>query len=371
MRFLQLCAKFVHYHCATFRCLLRLSAYPIDSENGHSFTTKRWNMNLRNIGQIIGCRTTTATEDSEAKASVQPSAVAAPSPQIIKNPLSPAVRKKRLHPRQKALLKSMREAQSATGVAPACAADKPRRKTNHYRRVASNGFLSSSSIALSFGLFTALNNIARLHPNPVVKLVGAHTPLAAGLASAYVAQGIRDVFKIVSTEPVSPSLAHDAIAPACLMGASYSYALSTLPKFAPATPAGVAATVLVTATGAGFGGALTELASQKMESDHNRSPSSARKKRPTAPPTTLQVGIGRAITQLPLVSLHRSIAAITTNANGALPQRLIRAVPLLTSVPFVLRRVVAPTSPSSSDTSTESASVDNRRPRSRKKLTRD
>lgn len=326
-------------------------------------------MNLRNIGQIIGFRSISPTEDSEAEASAQLSAVAAASPEISNEQLPPAVRKKSLHPRQKALLGSMHQAQSATEDAPACAADKPRRKTNHYRRVASNGFLSSSSIALSFGLFTALNNIARLHPNPVVKLVGAHTPLAAGLASAYVAQGIRDVFKIVSTEPVSPSLAHDAISPACLMGASYSYALSTLPKFSPATPAGVAATVLTTAAGAGLGGALTELASQKMASDHDRSLSSARKKHSAAPPTTLQVGIGRAITQLPLVSLHRSIAAITTNGNGALPQRLIRAVPLLTSAPFVLRRVLAPTFPQFNDTATESASLYNRRQSNRKKLT--
>ena len=276
-----------------------------------------------------------------------------------------------MHPRQKALIECLGQAQAPVETAELDTADRPRRKIIDNRRVASNGFLSGSSIAFSFGLFAAVNNIARLHPNPVVKLVGAHTPLAAGLASAYVAQGIRDVFKIVSTEPVSPSLAHDAIAPACLMAASYSYALSALPKFAPATPAGVAATVLVAATGAGFGGALTELASQKMRSDHDLSPSSLRKKRSAAPPTTLQVGIGRAITQLPLVSLHRSIAAITTNTNGALPQRLIRAVPLLTSAPFVLRRVVAPTSPSSNDTATESASVDNRQQRSRKKLTPD
>lgn len=238
----------------------------------------------------------------------------------------------------------------------ATTAHPPRKKQPiNGRRIVSNAVLSGLSTGLSFGLLASVNNIARIHPNPTVKFAGAPTPMVAGIASAYVSRGIQNVFDIVSSLSSTASIACDAITPAFVMGANYGYALSNLPKFPAASPGGIAATVLVTATGAAVGGGMAELAAQAWSRRLSRS---MRDKQSS--PSTLQVGIGRAITQLPAAMLNKSIAqTIVKSATSAVPRPLLLAGPAATAIPYMFRQLVTPTTKKSlADTNKLKAALD-------------
>jgi len=244
----------------------------------------------------------------------------------------------RLRSAKKNLAAKLPKSSSQPETTAATNSRRPQPKRLNGRRVASNSMLTGVSTALSFGLLASVNNIARQHPNPMVKMAGAHAPVIAGVASAYIAHGIQNAFDIISSASSKASIVYDAISPAFIMGTNYAYALSKLPKFPAATPAGVAATMLVTATGAAIGGAMTELAAQTWPGAQKPAKPGA-----TQPPSTRQSAIGRGITQLPAVQLNKKIAKIAAKASAAaIPKPLLLAAPAATAVPFMFRRLVTP-----------------------------
>ncbi len=203
--------------------------------------------------------------------------------------------------------------------------------------VVENAMLSAGSIASTFGVGAALNNIARIHSNPAVKVAGALFPIPAAMASAYVEKGIRKTFDVKSTE--FQYSWHSAISPAGLMVTNYAYALSKLPKFPPNTPAGMAATLTVTALGAGIGGGLAETAAHL--SKKNASSSDPATSKPGNTPTTFEHGISRASTQIPAVYLNKVIATNAAVTGGTISKGLLLALPATVAVPYVLRNEVA------------------------------
>ena len=203
--------------------------------------------------------------------------------------------------------------------------------------VMENAMLSAGSISLAFGVGAALNNIARTHGNPAIKVTGALFPAAAGMASAYIEKGIRETFDVKSTE--LQHLWHSAISPAAFMSTNYAYTLSSLPKFPPNTLAGIATTGAVSALGTGIGGALTETAAQ-MSKKNASSPAPAASDSGNKP-TTFEHGLGRAFTQIPAVYLNKVIAAKAAGAGGVAPRNLLLAVPATIGVPFIFRNEMA------------------------------
>jgi len=202
--------------------------------------------------------------------------------------------------------------------------------------VVENAMLSAGSIASTFGVGAAVNNIARIHSNPAVKVAGGLFPLPAAMASAYVEKGIREKFDVKSTE--FQYAWHSAISPVGLMVTNYAYALSKLPKFPPNTPAGMAATLAVTTLGAGIGGGLAETAAQlskKNASSSSSAPAAALD--PGSRPTTFEHAIGRASTQIPAVYLNKVIAANAAVTGGTISKGMLLALPATISVPYMFR----------------------------------
>lgn len=203
--------------------------------------------------------------------------------------------------------------------------------------VPENAMLSAGSIASTFGVGAALNNIARVYGSPTVKVAGALFPMPAAMASAYVEQGIRDTFDVNSTE--FQQAWHHAISPGAFIGVNYAYALSKLPKFPPNTPAGVAATMTVSAVAAGIGGGLSEVVAQQTKK--NASSSAPVASDPGNQPTAFEHGLGRTVTQIPAVSLNKVIAVSATGAGGAIPKGLLLGVPAAIGIPFISRNEAA------------------------------
>lgn len=202
--------------------------------------------------------------------------------------------------------------------------------------VTENAMLSAGTLASTFGAGAAMNNIARLHGNPAVKVAGALFPMPAAMASAYVEKGIRETYEVKSTE--SQYSWHGAISPAAFMATNYGYALSRLPKFPPNTPAGVAATLAVSALGAGIGGGLSEAIAQLSKKNDDASiPATSD---PGNKPTTLEHGIGRATTQIPASYLNK-MAAANAAVTGAASRNLLLAIPATIGVPYIFRNEAA------------------------------
>ncbi len=279
-----------------------------------------------------------AADPSKVQGNVRQRAAAAPSPDASNDVFSKL--KKPGNAGRRNAAPALRKPLSLTRPAASTGDAITQAKRLNGRRIASNAMLSGVSTALSFGLLASVNNIARIHPNPMIKMAGAHTPVLAGIASAYISDGIQDIFDIVSSVGKRASIACDAISPAFVMGANYAYALSSLPKFPPASSAAIATTVMITATGAAIGGGLAELAAQAWacrptQALHDNSGS----------PSTLQIGIGRAITQLPAAQLNKEIAKIAVKSSpSAVPRPLLLAVPATTAIPYMFRQLVTPTS---------------------------
>lgn len=231
-----------------------------------------------------------------------------------------------------------------------CTARKPRSRGTHHPSlkkffdsippgIAENAMLSAGAIASTFGLGAAANNIARASGNPAVKVAGAMFPISAGIASAYVEKAIRQTFDVKSTE--LQHLWHSAISPASLMAANYAYTLSTLPKFPPNTPAGVATTLAVSALGAGIGGGLTEAAAQWSKKNASSSIPATSDPGNKPKPTTFEQGIGRALTQIPAAYLNKVIATHAAGTGGTAPRNLLLGIPAAISVPYTFRNEVA------------------------------
>ncbi len=234
------------------------------------------------------------------------------------------------HPAQKKLMAQWRDAPPRVDHVPPAPVD--------MGRVAANTLLSGVSLSSTFGLGSALVNMALLHPHPLVKVAGAYAPMVAGTASSYTEKWMRDAFQIDSTTPQSMSLVRDAATPVASMLVNYSYMFSKLPKFSPRTPAGLATSVTVCAMGSGIGGGAAELFAQTWH------PAAVPARTETSQtPTTLQTGIGRSLTQLPIVVLNHISAASTMH--GAVPRALSRAVPLSVGAPLIFRQSVTPTTP--------------------------
>lgn len=203
--------------------------------------------------------------------------------------------------------------------------------------VAENAMLTAGTLASTFGIGAAMNNIARLHGSPAVKVAGALFPMPAAMASAYAEKGIRETFDVKSTQ--SQHSWHSAISPAAFMATNYSYALSRLPKFPPNTPAGIAATLAVSALGGAIGGGLAEAAAQLSKKNDGSSIPAASD--PGNKPTTLEHGIGRMATQIPAAYLNKIAAANAAVTGGAVPRNLLLAVPATIGVPYIFRNQAA------------------------------
>ena len=199
--------------------------------------------------------------------------------------------------------------------------------------VGENAMLSAGSIASTFGVGATLNNIARIHSNPAVKVAGALFPIPAAMASAYAEKGIRGTFDVKSTE--FQHSWHSALSPAGFMAANYAYALSKLPNLPPTTLAGMTTTLPVSALGGGIGGGLAETAAQL--SQKNASSPAPAASDPGNKPTTFEHGIGRASTQIPAASLSKVIAANAAIPGGAIPRGLLLAFPATIGVPYMFR----------------------------------
>ena len=272
------------------------------------------------------------------------------SVKILKGSPPPALRKflaisKRMSA-EKNEQSSLREPAADSSHKTTDAAEQPQSRGMHHLslkkffnpappEVAKNALLSAASIGSSFGVGAAMNNIARIHSNPGVKVAGAWLPMTAAMGSAYIEKAIRENLNVKSTE--FQHFWHSAISPAALMAANYTYILSNLPKFSPKTPAGIATTMAVSALGAGIGGGLAETAAQI--SKKNASSSAPATSDPDNKPTTFEHGLGRTFTQIPAVYLNKIIAA--NAVNGGIPKNLLLAIPAAISVPYALRDEVA------------------------------
>jgi hypothetical protein len=157
---------------------------------------------------------------------------------------------------------------------------------------------------------TALNNAVRGVRGMSVR-VTAFTgllPSASVFPTPWVEDSVRAALGTRATYPVEPSLAHDAVAGATLFLFNRACARSArIPKFLPATPAGMAATVVQATVASVFAGGASEITAQWMNG-HIPAGEGA----PSAPPPldNTRKATGRLISQVPAAILQTSIALV-------------------------------------------------------------
>lgn len=207
------------------------------------------------------------------------------------------------------------------------------------RKVWDSGGVSALAVGGSFGPAIASVNLARAHL-PRAAGVAPLALVAAGAASAYAEAAIRDRTGIQSTA-LPPARAYDVVAPAVFGGVNAAYLVSGLPKFKPASPQGVAATLAVSAVSTFLAGAGAEALAQGM-----RGGPGEEEPRPQAPTLeqTRSVAIGRAASMVPAAAFGRGVSQVL--ARGPLEAGEAKTLALLNTGAlagsWVFRGVLAP-----------------------------
>ncbi len=175
-------------------------------------------------------------------------------------------------------------------------------------RVAKNAAASAVALGSCFGTMTALNNAVRATPGMPLyaRLVTGLLPTAGVLPTPWVEDAARQAMGTTATLPVQPSLAHDAVAGISLFAFNVACIRSPwIPKFRPATPAGMAATVVQCTCASLLAGGASELTAQWMNAHE------ARDGQPHPAPAHFDnphKAAGRLFSQLPAAGVQTGIA---------------------------------------------------------------
>ncbi len=175
-------------------------------------------------------------------------------------------------------------------------------------KVGKNAVASAIALGGCFGTMTALNNAVRTMPGMPLpaRIVTGLLPTAGVFPTPWVEDTVRQTVGTTATLPVRPSLAHDAVASASLFLFNVVCARSaSIPKFRPATPAGMAAGVLQCTAASLLAGGASEITAQWMNSAER-----TRRQAAAAPPqmNTTDKATGRLLSQVPAAALQTGIA---------------------------------------------------------------
>jgi hypothetical protein len=175
-------------------------------------------------------------------------------------------------------------------------------------KVGKNALASAVALGGCFGTMTALNHAVRATPAmpTPVRIVAGLLPSVSVFATPWVEDGVRNAVGTTATLPVRPSLAHDAVASVSLFAFNVACARSAfVPKFRPATPAGVAAGVLQCTAASLIAGGASEITAQWMNERDRPHPQAA----PTPPQmTNSDKATGRILSQVPAATLQTGVA---------------------------------------------------------------
>lgn len=182
------------------------------------------------------------------------------------------------------------------------------RSVTELERVTKNAAASAVALGSCFGTMTALNNAVRaVHGVSVrVKAFTGLLPSASVFATPWVEDGMRAALGTQATYPVQPSLAHDAVAGTTLFLFNRACARSArIPRFPPASRAGMAATVVQATVASVFAGGASEITAQWMNA-HIPAGEGA----PSAPPPldNTRKATGRLLSQAPAATLQTAMA---------------------------------------------------------------
>lgn len=175
-------------------------------------------------------------------------------------------------------------------------------------KVGKNAVASAIALGGCFGTMNALNNAVRATPSmPIpVRIVTGLLPSAGVFPTPWVEDRVRQTVGTTATLPVRPSLAHDAVASASLFLFNVACARSAhIPKFPPATPAGMAAGVLQCTVASLIAGGASELTAQWMNAGERSRRQAAEI---PAQMTTTDKATGRVLSQVPAAALQTGIA---------------------------------------------------------------
>ena len=202
-----------------------------------------------------------------------------------------------------------------------------------FTRIRQAGLVAGLAQGGPLGLSFALAGLARARGQPHLKVLGGFAPVLAAFLTAPSEQALRGWLGAQATLHRQPSLAHDAIPGAVLFLASLAWQRLPGPPRPPAhSPAGLAATVLVSMVGSLAGGLLSEASAQHAGPE-------------TGPPDSHQVvpalhkGIGRALTLLPREVWLQGPACLAT-AGRPLPRWTGLASTGVACVGWTFRRVL-------------------------------
>lgn len=205
-------------------------------------------------------------------------------------------------------------------------------------RIRQAGLVAGLAQGGPLGLSFALGGLARARGRPHVKVLGGFGPVVAALLTAPGEQALRSWLGAQATQPRQASLAHDAIPGAILFLATLAWQRLPGPPRPPATsPAGLAATVLVSMAGSMVGGMLSEASAQR--SQRGASPQESARVVPA-----LHKGMGRALSLLPLVIWLQAPACLAA-AGRPLPRWTGLAGTGVACVGWTFRRLLTPPGP--------------------------
>ncbi len=207
-----------------------------------------------------------------------------------------------------------------------------------FEKVGKNAVTSAVTLGSCFGTMSALNSAVRATPgmSKPVKVLTGLLPSASVFPTPWVEDGLRAALDTSATLPIQPTLAHDAVAgaslflfnAACLRSAS-------IPKFPPATPAGMAANVIQATAASLIAGAASELTAQGM---NIRDAQAGEAPEPPAHIDNPRKPTGRLLSQVPAAALQTGIAL----AGKPLPPSLSLLPLSVVTGGWSLRRVLIP-----------------------------
>lgn len=201
-------------------------------------------------------------------------------------------------------------------AAPARAAGAATPPLPDWARIGQAGLVAGLAQGGPLGLSFALSGLARARGRPHTKVLASFAPVVAAFLTAPGEQALRARLGAQATLPLHATLAHDAIPGAILFLANLAWQRLPAPRRPPAfTPAGLAATVLVSMAGSLVGGMLAEASAQRS---HGGPAGSAPGEGPRVVPA-LNKGMGRALSLLPLVIWLQAPACLAT-AGRPLPR---------------------------------------------------
>ncbi len=212
-------------------------------------------------------------------------------------------------------------------------------------RVGKNAVASAITLGSCYGTMVAINNAVRATPGvPVpLKVFSGLLPTAGVFPTPWVEEGLRQALDTSATFPVKPTLAHDAVAGVSLFLFNASCLRSaSIPKYRPATPAGMAASFIQCTAASLLAGGASEMTAQWM---NLRDAKSGHEGASPEHIDNSRKACGRLLSQVPAAALQTGVAV----AGKPLPPSL-SLLPLgVVTGGWSLRRVLIPaeSSPSS------------------------